>query len=178
MAFYVLLSLYNNLDWEEAEIIEENQFDAMEMAAKVYDKETIIEDDLYKLTIKKVSNTESEYIIESNYEVKIDEDFSIIQDYNFEDIVPTNEILQNVQIARNEFFQETTNEQISLNETLQWIENKLPENFDIPENLDILEIPQTGKTLQSEDILWIILLSSVVVFILYCIYDKRKNGKL
>lgn len=174
---YAVFSLFNYIELDEVQIYTEDTFDAMEVASKAYDEERIIEDELYKITMKKISSTETEYVVECTYEVKIDEDFSVIEEYNMDDLFPSNEILQNAQIAQNEFFEAMTNEEIMMNEMLELIEkqNNINKHNSIIEN--IIEIPQTGKTIQTEDILWIILISSVGVFILYCVYNKRKNGK-
>ena len=169
---YAMFSLFDNIDFSKGEIVTEDTFNSIEIASKFFKEDIVIEEDLYKLNMKKVSNTESEYIVEAVYEVKTDEDFSILEDYEFE--YRDNslaDLLDKVQSGRENYQQAEMNESIKLNE---WL-SELDKQNTIVSN--IVEIPQTGKRLQDEDILWIILISSVSVFIVYCAYNKRKNGK-
>lgn len=168
---YAVLSTLN-ISAELGEMYTNDPFDAMQVATNIFEDEIFEEGELFDVTIKKISSTESEYIVESTYEVKADRDFSIIGDY---DIESYNEILENAQIAQNEFWATATNEQILFNETYQWLENSALKNS-VLENSGITEIPQTGKKMENLDVLFTILLISVSVLVLYNIYNRKIDG--
>lgn len=172
--FYSILSTLNS--FTELEKMNTNDsFDAMQVANDIFGDGIFKEGDLFDITIKKVSSTESEYIVESTYEVKADADFSIIGDYDLEDVIPYNEILENTQIAQNEFFESATNEEMALNEMYQWLENSELQNS-VLQNSGITQIPQTGKTIENIDVLFAILIISVLVLVLYIVYNRKIDG--
>lgn len=138
------------------------EFNALNLVKEFYKEDNIVDVELYKQTTKIISATEDECVIESIMEVKIEEDFSIIEEF-VEDL---NKTENNEEVQVNE--QIESNEQVKVNEE---IENN-EENEEV-KNIGINEIPQTGKTFGNMEMLWIILTISILALVLYTVYNRK-----
>lgn len=135
----------------------------MEYVNAVYPESQFVSDsegiNSYRLSVERKDTTETSCKLVSTLSVNLDADFSKIIGYaqKMEDSFMNSDILKE-NVEKNDQIEQN---QVIEDETLN--------------NSDITEIPQTGKKLELEDILLGILFGTIVIFILYYMYNRRKN---
>lgn len=111
------------------------------------------------------------YEDENNIKLDLEIDLKELEKLSEENIdysyISTVKFIDDTQKEENDK-QEEEKEQIKVNET----ENSILQNT-VLENGSITEIPQTGKTIENIDVLFVILFVSVSVLVLYTIYNRR-----
>ena len=142
--------------------------------AKYYLKEEVVENhDLYTSKIKILSDSDSELIVNLTLDVKVDQDFSVIND-KYENYKSFDDMLEELKKSRENYTETAKKENEQLANVMAFA-NEMGTNKGNMEN--ITEIPQTGKGFETVDALEILLVTSIFLLGGYAFYNIRKNKK-